>query len=90
MLAQELFGLLQGCILGQMPCSHGLTTNAPDYNKLLCHMSFPEPMKATFRLEHRIHEPDDGQRIDFFRFSLLPREVPVTRASDLTAKNQEP
>jgi hypothetical protein len=28
-----------------MPCSHGLTTNGPDYNELLWHMSFPEPMK---------------------------------------------
>jgi hypothetical protein len=49
--AQEFLGLLQGFILGQMWCSLGLTTNGPDYSKLLYHLSFPELMKDDHRME---------------------------------------
>jgi hypothetical protein len=71
MLAQQLLGLLQGCILGQMWYRFGLTTNGPDYHKLLCHVSFPEPMAAS---------PSPHQL-------LLFRDVPVARATGLTARN---
>jgi hypothetical protein len=49
--AQEFLGLLQGFILGQMWCSLGLTTNGPDYNKLLSHLCFPELMKNDHWME---------------------------------------
>jgi hypothetical protein len=75
MLAQELFGLLQGCILGRMRCPHGLTTNGPDHNKLLYHASFPEPMK------HGSHSrtgtsPNEPPSSTSFRFFLSLGAVP--------------
>jgi len=48
MLGQEIFGLLQGCTLGRIRYPTGLTTDGPDYNKLLCHLSFPEPIQRPF------------------------------------------
>jgi hypothetical protein len=86
MFAQELFGLLQGRVLRQMLCSRGFATDGPDYNKLLCHMSFPE---ATFRLEQPYSRTGRRQRMNFVRFSLSLREVPATRAGSLTGKNDE-
>jgi len=63
MLTQELFGLVQGCILGRMRCPYGLTTNGPHHNKLLCHLSFPkadenEPLDGAITVPNR----DVGQR----------------------------
>jgi hypothetical protein len=63
MLTQELFGLVQGCILGRMRCPYGLTTNSPHHNELLCHLSFPkadenEPLDGAITAPNR----DVGQR----------------------------
>jgi hypothetical protein len=72
MLAQELFGLVQGCILGRMRCPYGLTTNGPDYNELLCHVSFPEPMKRPFGWGNHIQTGTSGQRFASSTFCVLP------------------
>lgn len=63
MLAQELFGLVQGCILGRMRYPYGFTTNGPHHNELLCHLSFlkadeNEPLDGAITAPNR----DVGQR----------------------------
>ena len=92
MLAQELFGPLQGCVLGRMRCPHGLTTNAPDHNELLYHLSFPEPMKRPFGWSNHTPEPGDrptNRLINLFPFLPVVWRSPVARASDLAAQNYE-
>jgi hypothetical protein len=89
MLAQELFGLEQGCILGRMRCAYGLTTNGPDHSKLLCHLSFPRPMKTT--IAWRNQSPEPGRRptirlIKLIRFSLSLRAV---RSQEQMASQRE-
>jgi hypothetical protein len=79
MLAQELFGLLQGCILGRMPCPHGLTTNGPDHNELLYHVSFPDRRNDHSDGAITFPNRDIAQRIassTSFRFFLSPGAVP--------------
>jgi hypothetical protein len=79
MLAQEVFGLVQGCILGRMRCPYGLTTNGPDYNELLCHLTFPEPMRRPFGWSNQTHQSDlrpTIRLINFFRSSCRFAQFP--------------